>query len=297
MLRWIKHQISIRRAGARSLHRKNGTFEFNDQPLPKFSQQLRENGHCILRGVFSSDEIRHLEDDISRVFHQDPPDGRPNSYIEEGGDMFRYQMFNRSALCQQAIAHPSILSTVEPLLGNDCHVISNTAWRNPPDQKSKDFYWHIDGGPHVPLPKGARWPVNLPFPVFVIGTHIFLKDCTFEDGPTGVIPGSHKSGCFPPEEERWSDLLEFEGNRCEAQIAQKGDVGMFVSDVWHRRIPPGEGSTGRFFLQTNYARRDIAQRILTTQELNSVSTSARERVTSLRQQQLLGLHPEHYYDS
>ena len=137
--------ISIRRTGARCLHRKNGTFEFNDQPLPKFSQQLRENGHCILRGVFPSDEIRHFEDDISRVFHQDPPDGRPNSYIEEGGDMFRYQMFNRSALCQQAIAHPSILSTVEPLLGNDCHVISNTAWRNPPDQKSKDFYWHIDG--------------------------------------------------------------------------------------------------------------------------------------------------------
>ncbi len=260
--------------------------------------QLQREGHCILRNVFSAEEIRDLKAEISRTYEQEPPDGRPNSGIEPGGDMFRYQMFNRSALGQEAIAKKEILWVIEPLLGSDCHVISNTAWRNPPDQKSLNgCLWHIDAGPQVPLPWGSRWPEELPFPIFVIATHIYLEPCSVEDGPTGVIPGSHRSGRVPPEDQLRSDSLEFEGRGCELHLVEAGDVGMFVSDVWHRRVPPNKNSTGRFFLQTNYARRDIAQRILTTRELNCVSEEARDRARTPREQQLIGLHAELFYDS
>ena len=56
--------------------------------------------------------------------------------------------------------------------------------------------WHIDAGPHVPLPNNAEWPADIPHPIFAIGAHIFLKDCNIEDGPTAVIPYSHLSGGF-----------------------------------------------------------------------------------------------------
>lgn len=112
--------------------------------------------------------------------------------------MFRYQMFNRSATCQNAIGHPGILNVLEPLLGDDCHIISNTAWRNPPNQKCNNGqFWHIDAGPHVPLPLGTRWPADIPFPIFVVATHLYLEDCDLVDGPTGAIPGSHRSGRRP----------------------------------------------------------------------------------------------------
>lgn len=293
----------VRPAGAeapvfRCLQRRHGNLELSDRPLPEPSLRLQQDGHYVLRGVFSRREVRELKAETLDVFEREAPDDRPNSSIEENGDMFRYQMFNRSALCQRAIGHRKILEAIEPLLGDDCHVISNTAWRNPPKQKSQGGqHWHIDAGPHVPLPFGSRWPEDLAFPIFVIATHIYLQSCDLDDGPTGVIPGSHKSGRYPPEDHHWNDLLEYEGRGCEAHVVQAGDVGMFVSDVWHRRIPPSEKSKGRLFLQTNYARRDIAQRILTTRELNCASQEAKSRATTLRQQQLIGLHPAYYYDS
>jgi hypothetical protein len=39
-------------------------------------------------------------------------------------------MLDRSALAQKVIAHPRILGAIEPLLGEGCHVIANTCWRD-----------------------------------------------------------------------------------------------------------------------------------------------------------------------
>ena len=51
--------------------------------------------------------------------------------LEEAED-FRYEMLNRCAAAQRTVGHPAILAVIEPLLGEDCHVIANTCWRNPP---------------------------------------------------------------------------------------------------------------------------------------------------------------------
>jgi hypothetical protein len=104
--------------------------------------------------------------------------------------MYRYEMFNSSSLCQKAIGNDNILSGIEPLLGEDCHIIAHTAWRNPTGHSgaSEGQSWHIDAGPHVPLTPGVNWPSNIPHSVFAIGVHILLQDCKVADGPTGVLP-------------------------------------------------------------------------------------------------------------
>jgi hypothetical protein len=81
-----------------------------------------------------------------------------------------------------------------------------------------------------------------------------------------------------------------------ALTARAGDVAMFVSDVWHRRLPAGAGDNGRFFLQAHYGRRDIAQRVRPTAEINHARAAARERVRSERERRLLGLHENFFYD-
>ena len=267
------------------------------EDAPIESYQLEKEGYVVLRQIFSDDEVTALQDDIKRVFDELGPDCRTHKRPIDHDDMYRYEMFNQSTVCQEAIAHSGILGVIEPLLGEDCHVIANTAWRNPANHPSNvGGDWHIDAGPHIPLPEGVAWPASIPHPVFAIGVHIFLQDCRREDGPTGVIPSSHLSGRFPPPDKTMDDDLTYGENQVDVLTGKTGDVGMFVSDVWHRRMPATKDDRGRFFLQVHYGRRDIAQRVRPTTEVNHLSDIARLRAVDARQRTIVGLHPNNFYD-
>ncbi|HEV2530389.1 phytanoyl-CoA dioxygenase family protein [Phenylobacterium sp.] len=279
------------------IRRGRAYLEPRDAPASAESEQLEREGYTIIRGLLSDAEVAELRAEIGEVFARDPPDER-NQLPPEDRDMFRYAMLNRSAAAQAAVAHPRLLSVIEPLLGEDCHVIANTAWRNPAGQPGSHGgqNWHIDAGPHVPLPQGVRWPADIPHPVFALGVHLYLQDCAMEDGPTGVLPGSHLSGRPPPHDRLLDDDLDYDGRRVEPLIAKAGDAGLFVSDIWHRRMPTRDGDHGRFFLQVHYGRRDIAQRILPTAQANQLSPEAIARASTERERRVIGLHPPFFYD-
>ncbi|THD77093.1 MAG: hypothetical protein E7812_14140 [Phenylobacterium sp.] len=272
-------------------------LEVRTEPADAEALQLEREGYTLIRGLFTPAEVDELKADICAVFDADPPDGR-NALPVEDQEMFRYAMLNRSAAAQRAVGHPRLLAVIEPLLGEDCHVIANTAWRNPAGQPGSHGgqNWHIDAGPHVPLPAGVRWPADIPHPVFAIGVHLYLQDCAMADGPTGVIPGSHLSGRPPPFDRLLDEDLDYEGRRVEPLIAQAGDAGLFVSDIWHRRMPTQADDQGRFFLQVHYGRRDIAQRLLTTAQSNQLTPAAIARAATERERRLIGLHPPFFYD-
>ncbi|HET6971753.1 MAG TPA: phytanoyl-CoA dioxygenase family protein [Phenylobacterium sp.] len=274
-------------------------LEVRAEPACEAAQQLEREGYTIVRGLLSPDELAELRAEVAEVFDREPADVR-NGLPPEDREMFRYAMLNRSAAAQKAVAHPRMLEVIEPLLGEDCHVIANTAWRNPAGQPGGHGgqNWHIDAGPHIPLPEGVRWPADIPHPVFAIGVHVYLQDCALEDGPTGVIPGSHLSGRPPPLGRHLDAALEYEGRGVTPFIVKAGDAGFFVSDIWHRRMPTLDGDHGRFFLQVHYGRRDIAQRILTTADVNHLSPQAvaRAMAGTERARGVVGLHPAFFYD-
>jgi ectoine hydroxylase-related dioxygenase (phytanoyl-CoA dioxygenase family) len=137
---------------------------------------------------------------------------------------------------------------------------------------------------------------RIPYPIFAIAAHIFLIDCPLAAGPTGVIPGSHTSGQAPPPECVADDQLQWEGRGAVPLVARAGDVALLVSDVWHRRLAPGTDNPGRMFIQCHYGRRDLAQRIRTTREVNHLSPEAVARATTPRTRRLVGLHPPGFYD-
>ena len=266
-------------------------------PAPAASEALERDGCVVVRDVFAAADVAALAAEITSVFETAPGDQRAER-SEEADDMFRYAMLNRSPLSQAAIAHRDILDVIEPLLGEDCHVIANTAWRNPPnvDGQHGGQAWHIDAGPHIPLPAGTHWPKDIPHPVFAIGVHIFLQACGINDGPTGALPGSHLSGRPPPRERLMDDELTYEGRRMEPLLAEPGDVAFFVSDLWHRRLSTRPGDRGRFFLQVHYGRRDIAQRLQTTAHTNHLSAEAIARAETDREKTVIGLHRPMFYD-
>ncbi len=279
------------------LTRSSGYLALRSDPGPPSSDSLQTNGYVILRDVFSPSEVDALRVDVERVFQDYEPDERSSRYSAEHWAPFRYEMFNRSALVQQAIGHPQILEAIEPLLGEDCHVIANTAWwQLPGNNDHLGHFWHIDSGPHVPRDPDVPWDTRIPYPVFAIATHLYLSDCPMEAGPTGVIPGSHTSGQSPPAKRMADDDLEWEGHGVVPIIAAAGDVALFVSDIWHRRQPPGPGDPGRMFIQCHYGRRDLAQRLRPTSVVNHLTHDAVTRAVSPREKRLIGLHPPGFYD-
>ena len=277
--------------------RASGYLAVREEPVPTATTQLQRDGYSVLEGVFDESAVATLKADVERVFADFPPDERSKKQPSEHWTAFRYEMFNRSGAVQSAIAHPRILETIEPLLGEDCHVIANTAWWQPPtNNEHGGRFWHIDSGPHVPRPAGIPWDERIPYPVFAVAAHIFLVDCPLEAGPTGVIPTSHTSGQAPPRERIVDDDLDFHGHGTVALTAAAGDVALFVSDVWHRRLAPRAGDPGRMFVQCHYGRRDLAQRVRTTRDVNHVSAEAADRADSPRARRLVGLHPPGFYD-
>ena len=277
--------------------RRTGYLAISTDAGSDASQQLQTEGYVTLNGVFDADEVAELIADVDRVFDECAPDERHSKYGPEHWEPFRYEMLNRSAVVHRAIAHRAILDVVEPLLGEDCHVIANTAWRQPAGTSTHGGQrWHIDSGPHVPRPAGVPWDERIPYPVFAVATHLMLQDCPLEAGPTGVIPRSHTSGQSPPLDRMTDPDLEWEGTHALPLTASAGDVLLFVSDVWHRRLPPTDEDPGRYFIQCHYGRRDLAQRLRPTSAANQLSPDAIERATSKRERMLIGLHEPFFYD-
>jgi len=279
------------------LTRETGFLTLRHSPVPAATEELHAEGYVVLPRVFSAEDVASLRADIDRVFDEVPPDVRRARRGEDHYAPFRYEMLNRSAACQGAIAHPAILEVIEPLLGEDCHVIANTAWRQAPfDDSHGGRRWHIDSGPHVPRPADVPWDPRIPYPVFAVAAHIMLLDCPIEAGPTGVLPRSHLSGQPPPLDRLDDDDLTFEGQPALPLILAAGDVALFVSDLWHRRLPSSAGDPGRYFLQCHYGRRDLAQRLRPTSVANQLSPDAIARATTSRERSLIGLHKPLFYD-
>ena len=255
---------------------------------PPESASLEADGCAVLRGVLDAGEARAIRSEIDEAFTRFPKERNRGALDEH-----RYEMFNRGAHCQEAVGHPRILAAIEPLLGEDCHVIANTAWRNAPEFGGGP--WHCDAGPHVPRPEGIPWDARIPYPVFAIGAHLLLQDCEEADGPTAVVPGSHRSGRLPPTDRATDAALTYDGRPPVLLTGRSGDVLLFVSDAWHRGTPARDGR-GRCFLQVHYGRRDVAQRVRTTAEVNHVAPDAMARARQPRQRTLLGLHDPFFYD-
>lgn len=278
---------------------RGGNLQFWTGPAPQATEHLEREGFAHVPAVLTAEEVAHLRAEMEQLFTERPAEARMPGFTAADYSDFRYEALNHSAAAQSMVAHPRILEVIEPLLGEDCHVVSNTCWWNQPSREKVPFEvgnpWHVDGGPHVPRPDDVPWDERVPYPVFMVGCHILLQDCPRQAGPTGFAPRSHTSGRLPPAPDADGNV-SYDGRPPAVPIGVAGDVVFFVSDIWHRRMPTGPDDPGRFFLQVQYGRRDIAQRLRPTSAVNHLTPAAVERAVSPRQQTVVGLHPAGFFD-
>ena len=273
-------------------------LRLRDDAVPDASVEIERDGFAVLAGAFTPAEVDALRRDVERVYAEVPADLRNPGLPADHREDFRYEMLNRSEACRQLVGDRRILDVAEPLLGEDCHVIANTAWRNPPREEFRHGggHWHIDAGPPVPRPEGVPWDDRIPYPIFAVAVHVMLEDCPAACGPTAVIPRSHRSGQHPPLDRARDEKLTCDGRDPLLLDASAGDVLLFASDVWHRRMPTTEDDTGRFFIQIHYGRRDLAQRLRPTKLVNHLSPDTERAARDDRERSVLGLHPPFFYD-
>ncbi len=277
------------------LTRRGNYLRPRNEPASAATVQLERDGYTLLRDALTPAQTDALRSEIDELFAE------PDTELRRAndGDEYRYAVLNRSAAVQKLVGDRVILDVIEPLLGEDCHVIANTAWRNPAGRQvvHGGGGWHCDAGPHIPRPADVAWPDTIPYPVFVVAVHVLLSPMALESGPTGVIPGSHRSGQAPPSDRRDDVTLMCNGERVVPLVANTGDIQLFVSDIWHRRMPPLAGDPGRDFVQIHYGRRDIAQRLRTTERTHQLSPEAVARAgEDPRARTVVGLHEPLFYD-
>lgn len=259
-------------------------------PVPEATTHLHREGWAVLRGAFDDELVDRLRTDLLRLF-----DGPPDQRSGPGGpDQFRHNVVARSAVAREVLARREILDVVEPLLGEDCHVICAPAWRIPPVGFTGQP-WHTDAGPHLPRPAGVPWDDRIPYPVFVVAAHVLVEELTVADGATAVVPGTHRSGQGVPFDRMFDETIDHGGVEPVLLTGAPGDVILFCSDIWHRGLPSSDGATGRFFLQSHYARRDVAQRLELTRDVNHLPAEVAASLEG-REATLLGLHPPFFYD-
>ena len=155
-------------------------------------------------------------------------------------------------------------------------MIANTAWRNPPDFERRTVA--LRRRPARPPARGRA--LGRPDPVpGVRGRRAHpaagLRRGRRADRGRSRQPPLGPAGAVRPDAGPISAVRRPPAGA--RRSASAGDVALFVSDAWHRGMPAQPDGRGRFFLQVHYGRRDIAQRLRTTDVANQLSDERRAR--------------------
>lgn len=251
-------------------------------PINNISAQLQvlhTDGFVRLPGVLAPGQIawaRTATDHLAPI-HWD--------YTGLVDDHFKC-VFNRDPGWLPYLDMPGVIGLIEAALGDDCHIIGQTAWRSHPGFIGGDL--HVDYLAMELPPSLLADPAFL-LPMQICTAHFYLNDITEDLCPTLVIPGSHRAGRKPrPDETQW------QGRHPEPVLCKAGDVLVFRSELWHAGSRNRSTDRTRYLLQVHYGRRMIAQKF--SPYLAFRFNPAVLAACTPRQRRLLGDHAPSEYD-
>lgn len=203
---------------------------------------LHEDGFVLLPGLLDAAQVAEVRGLIDTL--------RPIHWDYEGLVDHYKCVFNRSPRWLPYLDPPGLIEVAEAALGEDCHVIGQTAWRCHPGFIGSDM--HQD---YLPLRLSEALLLGgFELPMFICTAQVYLDDIDQELCPTWVIPGSHRAGRAPhPDERSWR------GRAAEPVLCRAGDCLLFRSDLWHSGSRNLSQRT-RYLLQVHYGRRMVAQK-------------------------------------
>lgn len=209
---------------------------------PQEQNQLDESGYVVLESGMGSDLLNALRTRILALFEEEG-DRAGNEFRTEEHAHRLANLVNKGEVFQRAIALPHMLDYVRHVLGADCKLSSLNA-RSADPNTDVGQPLHVDMGA-VPDEKGY-WVCN---------TVWMLDDFTSENGPTRMIPGSHKWGTRP------QDVLDdpLAPHPQEVLLTGKaGSIAVMNAHMWHAGTANRTASP-RLAMHGFYCRRDKPQ--------------------------------------
>ncbi|MBA1204090.1 phytanoyl-CoA dioxygenase family protein [Pseudomonas capeferrum] len=238
---------------------------------------LHDEGFVLIPDVLDHAQIAGLRRAI---------DGLTPLHWDYQGLLEHYKcVFNRDPSWLPFLDLAPLIDLAEACLGDDCHVIGQTAWRSHPGYPGMDL--HLD---HLAmaLPEWVWARADFHLPMQILTAQMYLTDIDETIGPTWVVAGSHRAGRAP-----LADECGWRGEQARPILCRAGDVLVFRSELWHAGGANGSDHA-RDMLQVHYGRRMVAQKFspyLQWQFDPRVIAAA-----TPRQRRLLGEHAEAEYD-
>ncbi|MFK0087501.1 phytanoyl-CoA dioxygenase family protein [Pseudomonas sp. NPDC090755] len=246
--------------------------------VPSVLRALHDDGFVLLPAALAPAQVEQLQGAISRLtpLHWDY-----NGLIEH------YKcVFNRDPLWLAYLDLPGIIELAQAALGEDCHIIGQTAWRSHPGAQGMPL--HLD---HLvmQLPPELLADPDFELPMQICTVQFYLDDIDADLCPTRVLPGSHKAGRKPAAGEQ-----SWQGQAVQTILCRAGDALMFRSELWHGGSDNTTPDRCRSMLQVHYGRRMVAQKF--SPYLRWQFNPAVLAQATPRQRRLLGEHEEAEYD-
>ena len=239
---------------------------------------LHQNGFVLLPAVLEPAQIAGLRQAID---HLEPV------HWDYSGVIDHYKcVFNRDPSWLPCLDMNGVIELAEAALGNDCHIIGQTAWRCHPGFVGAPL--HLDYLA-MELPPGLLADPAFELPMQVFTAQFYLDDIDADLSPTRVIAGSHRAGRAPMTGE-----MQWAGRSAQPVLCKAGDVLVLRSELWHAGSDNRTTDRTRYLLQVHYGRRMVAQKF--SPYLHWQFNPAVLAAATPRQRRLLGEHEEAEYD-
>src|SRR3954454_7187665 len=205
-------------------------------------QQLDDTGYVVLERAMGDELLRELRSRILELFDEEGDRAGHEFRTEEHAHRLA-NLVDKGEGFRRAIVLPDVLDLVKHVVGTDCKLSSlNARSADPGTEVGQPL--HIDMGA-IPDEKGY-WVCN---------TVWLLDEFTPDNGPTRMVPGSHKWGTRP------QDMLSdpYAPHPKEVLlIAPAGSVAVMNAHMWHGGTANRSGSP-RLAMPAFYCRRDKPQ--------------------------------------
>ncbi|MCX6379450.1 MAG: phytanoyl-CoA dioxygenase family protein [Armatimonadetes bacterium] len=253
--------------------------------IPALVEQFHRDGYLVLPSMLSPDYVAELFEGVQKDFAEYNEESA--LYGETMQRIWRPKMFEHGEAFERLIDYSPAIDLVEAILGNDCHIIANSALRTGPGDGISG--WHADEAVRFPRPKGVPLDPRIPSPCFIVNLNYYLCDVDEELGPTEFIPGSHRSGRQPDAEDRDANGdPSYEGKGVFRAVGPAGTIVLWHDQTWHRGAPNRSKDRTRWVQQAPYGKRYISQRFYPF--LNYQMPAEILERANPRRKRLLGVH-------
>lgn len=224
---------------------------------PPQRASLAEDGFCIFRNVLQPAKIRATLDEVNRLEAEEKATAGHEYQKCDDGALRIHNLLNKSLAFDIFYRHPLVVAAAQQILGDELK-LSMLVSRNPIQGRAQKL--HVDWRGRTLNPGDyqactAMW---------------LLEDYTTDNGPTRLVPSSHKD-CVDPSSVLEDRFAPYPG---EVRIVEKaGTLVVFNGHIWHAGTENISGRS-RASLYAYFCKRTVPQELV-LREVLSPSTVAR----------------------